>query len=111
MNQELSRYQIAVEHPEVSGFEHLDMLLVRDKLARQKANMGPAERARLAAADRRLLQQVHSFYAELARVVDLPAERQHRKPEPERWWWYLDVLAALPAVPPIEHTSEPVPSA
>jgi len=33
MNNYLQRYKIAVEQPEASGFEHLDLLLLRDKLA------------------------------------------------------------------------------
>lgn len=105
MNQYLEHYVTAVEHPEVSGFEHLEMLLVRDKLADQEANLTPSQKTRLAAADRRLLTQASKFNAELARITDLGYERQRRQPAPNRWWWYLDVLAILPK--PLRPTAAP----
>ena len=36
MNEYLAQYMVAVEHPEVSAFEHLNMLLLRDRLAEQE---------------------------------------------------------------------------
>ena len=87
---------MAVEHPEVSGFEHLNMLMVRDRLAEQELSLTPDETKRLKAADQRLLEQAADFQAELARITTLENERQHRQPPPQRWWWYLDVLTSLP---------------
>ena len=96
MNEYLKQYSVAVEHPEVSGFEHLNMLIVRDRLAEQELSLTPDETKRLKAADQRLLEQAADFQAELARITTLENERQHRQPPPQRWWWYLDVLTSLP---------------
>ena len=96
MNEYLKQYSVAVEHPEVSGFEHLNMLMVRDRLAEQELSLAPNEKRQLQAADQRLLEQAAVFQAELARITTLENERRHRQPPPQRWWWYLDVLTALP---------------
>jgi hypothetical protein len=96
MSEYLQRYLVAVEHPDVSGFEHLDMLLLRDKLAQSSSQLTPDQQAKLAAADQRLMSQVAAFHAALSQITDLAHERQQRQPPPEHWWWYLDVLAQPP---------------
>lgn len=96
MNELLEHYVVAVRHPRVSGFEHLDMLLTRDKLAERVEELNPDERKRLAEADRRLLTDADQFYAELSRITDLAHERRERNAPATHWWWYLDVLAHLP---------------
>ncbi len=96
MNKYLVHYRVAVRQPGVSGFETLDMLMVRDKLMQQRALLTPEEKAQLAAADQQLLAHAGEFYAELAHITDLEYERQQRKPIPAQWWWYLDVLLQLP---------------
>jgi hypothetical protein len=108
MNEYLKNYLIAVEHPGPSGFEHLEMLLVRDKLAEQETALTPNQKAQLIAADRRLLAQADAFYAELSRITDLEIERQRRQPPSHHWWWYLDVLVKLPGPP--RHTSSMAPT-
>lgn len=96
MNEFLKRYEVAVEHPEVSAFEHLDMLMVRDRLAEQERSLSSDEKRRLQEADQRLLEHAVAFQTELDRITTLESERRRRQPPPQRWWWYLDVLAALP---------------
>lgn len=96
MNELLERYIVAVEHPGVSGFEHLDMLMIRDKLAEQEAQLNSEERERLAAADRKLIVQAAAFHTELSRITSLAYERQRRNVPSSHWWWYLDVVAHLP---------------
>ena len=96
MNTFLKHYSVAVTHPDVSAFEHLEMLMVRDKLADQEFSLTKQERASLADADQRLLRNAEAFYSELTRITSLEDERRQRRPAPERWWWYLDVLTALP---------------
>jgi hypothetical protein len=71
MSEYLQRYLVAVEHPDVSGFEHLDMLLLRDKLAQSSSQLTPDQQAKLAAADQRLMSQVAAFYAALSQITDL----------------------------------------
>jgi hypothetical protein len=96
MSEYLQRYLVAVKYPDVSGFEHLDMLLVRDKLAQVSSQLTSDQQAKLAAADQRLLSQAAAFHAALSQVTNLANERQQRQPPPEHWWWYLDVLAQPP---------------
>jgi hypothetical protein len=98
MNEYLKQYSVAVEHPEASAFEHLNMLMVRDRLAEQESSLTPDEKVRLKAADQRLLDQAAAFQAELTRITTLENEREHRQPAPQHWWWYLDVLTSLPTV-------------
>ena len=96
MNRLLKHYRADVEFPGVSGVEHLEMLHIRDKLAALADQLSGEERAALAKADSRLLEQADIFYAELSRFVDLASRRQQEQIPPSRWWWYLDVLAQLP---------------
>ena len=99
MNKYLAHYQVAVQHPGVSGFEVLDMLMVRDKLLAQVAALSAGEQAQLAVADQYLLAHTAEFCAELAQITDLEYERQQRKPTRTQWWWYLDVLLQVREYP------------
>lgn len=102
MDKQLKYYLIAVKHPEVSGFEHLEMLLVRDELAQKAHHLTAEQEAQLAKADQLLLSQAAAFHAALSRITDLSQERHRRPPPVDHWWWYLDVLAQLPApAPPV----------
>lgn len=85
MNALLRHYVVDVEHPDVSGFEHLEMLQIRSQLAELEATLSPQERACLDAADRRLLQQAATFHAEPARITSLAEERARRQPPPSHW--------------------------
>ncbi len=96
MNNYLKHYQVAVQHPGVSGFEMLDMFMARDKLLQQLASLTLEEKMQLADADRVLLANAAEFYTELTQITSLEYERQQRKPAPAQWWWYLDVLLQLP---------------
>ena len=101
----LQHYLVAVKHPAVSGFEMLDMLLVRDKLASQFESLTTEEQQQLATADQQLILRVDKFYAELSQVTDLAYERENRKPAPDQWWWFLDVIVTTPAIPSIPDVS------
>ncbi|MBV7337369.1 hypothetical protein KFU94_55890 [Chloroflexi bacterium TSY] len=98
-NKHLKHYFVAVQHPEASGFEMLDMLMVRDKLASQFESLDAEEQQQLATADQQLILHANAFCAELAQVTDLTYERENRKPTPEQWWWFLDVLVTMPISP------------
>ena len=51
MNQYLKKYMVAVQYPHLSGFEHLDMLMVRDKLAMTETELTTAESLQLKRSD------------------------------------------------------------
>lgn len=96
MNELLKQYQVEVEFPDASGFEHLQLLDIRDELEEIKSEFSGSELEALATADQRLLEQAAAFHAQLAQVTNLAHERENRNPPPTHWWWYLDVLVQLP---------------
>ena len=92
----IAAYEIDVQFPDVSGMEHLEMLLVRTEIDRLKEHLTAAQRQRLAQADQMLLEQARRFYEAIARIADLDVWRSEQDAPPAHWWWYLDVLAQLP---------------
>lgn len=95
----LFAYEADVQYPEVSGLEHLDMLLTRSQLAKVIQELTEEQRARMAQADQRLLSHAHEFYAAIAQIANLQSWRSQEHVPTNHWWWYLDVLAAAPVVP------------
>jgi len=96
INKYLKQYLVAVDHPYVSGFEHLDMLMTRDRLAVMESSLNKREKEKLSQVDGRLLAQANVFYMELAKITNLAEERERRRPLPDHWWWYLDVIVTMP---------------
>lgn len=92
-------YEVDVQYPEVSGMEHLDMLLTRSRLAVIEAELTIEQRNRLAKADRTLFYHARAFYAAIVRIANLTRWREQEQAPPDHWWWYLDVLAAAPVAP------------
>jgi hypothetical protein len=109
MNRLLVHYGVDVQHPEVSGAEHLEMLQIRDRLAELEPMLTSEEQEALAEADRVLIDRSAAFYQELLRFLDLAAYRRERSIPPTRWWWYLDVVSHLPLfkdeAPDVERSS------
>jgi hypothetical protein len=98
MNRLLVHYCVDVQHPEVSGAEHLEMLQIRDRLAELEPSLTSEEQAALVEADRVLVERASAFYQELLRFLDLAAYRREHGIPPARWWWYLDVMSHLPSL-------------
>jgi len=55
-------YEVSSQIPDVSGAEHLDMLLIRSELERQKHRLTESQLQRLNSADGYLKQHLHEFY-------------------------------------------------
>lgn len=89
----LKNYTVSVKFPNVSGFEILEMLESRSRLALIENQMSPNERKDLESGDATFLNQVHVFYANLTKIVDLKELRRKRNILPSHWWWYLDKLS------------------
>ena len=104
INDLLTAYEVDVRFPDVSGMEHLDMLLVRSELARAERDgaLTVEQTRRLAEADRILASQAGRFYRAIRRIADLEAWRQQEDALPQEWWWYLDVLAQAPTTAAVE---------
>jgi hypothetical protein len=109
MNRLLAHYCVDVQHPEVSGAEHLEMLQIRDRLAELESTLTSKEQKALAEADRILMEEAAAFHQELLRFLDLATYRRDHGIPPTRWWWYLDVVSHLPSIkdeaPDVEHSS------
>ncbi len=91
----LNDYIAGVQSPQASGFEHLQTLMVRDKLFETAVSLNSEEKARLRQADRQLLEQAPLFLEELGQMTNLAHERQNRNISALRWWWYLDVIVHM----------------
>ncbi len=96
----LTSYQINVQYPEVSGFEHLETLQIRDQLALIETKLTDEEKQKLSFADRLLIKNAKLFYDELSNLIDLQEKRESAQISPLSWWWYLDVLGNLPQLFP-----------
>jgi UDP-N-acetylmuramyl pentapeptide synthase len=92
----LTQYETDVRFPDVSGMEHLDMLLTRSRIAAAKEELTPGQAERLLNADQHLLQNAEQFNRAIATVANLAEWRLTSVASPEEWWWYLDVLVSVP---------------
>lgn len=95
MNRHLKSYIAGTQSPKASGFEHLQTLMMRDKLFEDATVLGSEEKKLLRNADHQLLEQAVVFVEELEAVTSLEYERKQRTISPLRWWWYLDVIVNL----------------
>jgi hypothetical protein len=92
----VSAYEVDVDFPDVSGMEHLQMLMTRSELHELEMQLSAAQKQRLLAADQKLLKQAGRFFQAIQSIADLAQWRQMEAVTPDQWWWYLDVLAQLP---------------
>lgn len=93
----LRSYCVGVEDPEVSGIEHHHTLCVRSELENMQDQLRPSQLLQLVQADRRLIKQAKAFWKQLSAIVDVEKERQRLGEGTNHWWWYLDVIAAMPS--------------
>ncbi len=92
----VTAYETDVQFPEVSGMEHLDMLMTRSEIARIEPHLSAALRERVLQADKQLLSRARQFYDAIQTIADLASWRRSELTPITHWWWYLDVLAHLP---------------
>jgi hypothetical protein len=89
-------YATSVRFPDVSGFEILELLRLRSRLAEVEQDLTAAERAALEAADALFLQNAPALYRQIAQVTSLETLRKEAGVRPSHWWWYLDALTRVP---------------
>ena len=82
-----------LQHPEVSGFELLEYLDVRSRLALQEPLLNQGDRARVEAIDRQFLRNAPCWLERIRDVCDLVDMRQKARVLPSHWWWYLDEIS------------------
>ena len=92
----ITAYETDVQFPDVSGMEHLDMLMTRSEIAQNELHLSNEERKRVLTADGQLLLQAKQFYKSIQSIADLASWRRDNNVPVAQWWWYLDVIAQLP---------------
>jgi len=92
----VTAYETDVRFPEVSGMEHLDMLMTRSEIASIEPHLSAALRERVLQADKQLMSRARQFYDAIQAIADLSSWRRSEFTPITHWWWYLDVLAHLP---------------
>ncbi|MBM3238244.1 hypothetical protein FJZ31_18285 [Candidatus Poribacteria bacterium] len=86
----LKSYKVAVAYPDVSGFEVLELLDIRSKLAELENSLTINEKVTLEQADEILLDNMEAFYGKIQEIGYLPEFRKRAKVLPSHWWWYMD---------------------
>ena len=102
-NELITAYETDVQFPDVSGMEHLDMLMTRSEIAGHNAHLSNEEWQRVLNADRDLQNQAKQFYTAIQKIADLADWRQQQNVPATHWWWYLDTIIQLP--PRLEKSS------
>lgn len=82
----------AMHHTDVSGFELLEILDIRSRLATREPLLGDEDRGLLEQVDRELLKRADSLRERISEVADLAEMRQRAHILPSHWWWYLDQI-------------------
>lgn len=81
-------------HPDVSGFELLEILDIRSQLASREPLLDENEKDRLENLDRQLSRLAESWAARISEVADLAEMRKRTHVLPSHWWWYLDEMSS-----------------
>jgi hypothetical protein len=89
----LKHYINAVQFPKISGFEVLELLDVRSKIAQCETEFSNIQRAQLEEADSTFMRHAVEFHESVVELGDLSAMRQRANVPCSHWWWYIDKLA------------------
>ena len=92
----IESYASSVRHPDVSGFEVLEVLRLRTRIAEVERELTATERAALEAADAMFLHNAPTLYRQVSEVATLETVRKEAGVRPSHWWWYLDTLTRVP---------------
>ncbi len=84
----------SIAHSDISGFELLEILDVRTRLALREPLMNDNEKTRLEKFDRKLSQSAESWAELISEVADLVEMRKRAHVLPSHWWWYLDEIGS-----------------
>ena len=92
-------YEVDTDFLDISGMEYIEMLYNRSEIAEIEDELSPEQRERLARADRILIRDAKLFYDAIQSIANLKRWREQDNASPDHWWWYLDVIVALPKMP------------
>ena len=92
-SQEMMEYlSEGMDHPDVSGFELLELLDLRSKLASREPLFNEKGKSRLEKLDQQLMEMADFWLERISEVSDLIEMRQRSHVLPSHWWWYLDEI-------------------
>jgi len=83
----------AMDHPDVSGFELLELLDLRSKLASREPLLNEKGKSHLEKLDQRLMKMSDFLFERISEISDLTDMRQRAHILPSHWWWYLDEMS------------------
>lgn len=83
----------SIFHPDVSGFEILELLDIRSQLAVREPILSDTGKRRLEKLDRQLTLLSDTWVARISEVADLTEMRKRAHVLPSHWWWYLDEIS------------------
>ena len=93
VSQELMEYlEEAMNHPDVSGFELIEILDIRSQLAAREPVLSDDDKTGLETLDRQLLKLADLWVIRISEVADLAQMRKKAHVLPSHWWWYLDKI-------------------
>lgn len=88
----LGNYVKSVQFSEVSGFEVLELLDIRSRLAARESELDAAQRTQLEDADVVFLRHASKFYEAIATLGNLKELRRRAAAPCSHWWWHLEKL-------------------
>ena len=88
-------YEVGVSFSQVSGFEILELLDTRSRLALGESQLNAAEKEQLEKADEVFLAQAAEFYEQVAAVADIREMRRRAAVPISHWWWHLEKISRL----------------
>lgn len=94
----LTYFAKSVNYPEVSGFEILEVLDIRSKIAEREGGLSLEEKKELEAADGIFLRNAARFFSAISEIADLAEMRERAGVPPSHWWWYLENLVQVERV-------------
>ena len=84
----------ALKHPDVSGFELLEMLDIRSQLSAREPILSDDDKRELETLDRQLLASARFWVRRISEIGDLSQMRKKAHVLPSHWWWYLDEIVS-----------------
>lgn len=85
----------SLDHTDVTGFELLEVLDIRSRLASREPLLSDQEKIQLENLDRRLLSMSDFITSRISEVADLSEMRKRSHVLPSHWWWYLDEISQV----------------
>jgi len=82
----------ALNHPDLSGFELIEILDIRSQLAAREPVLSDHDKTELETLDQHLLELAELLVTRISEVADLAQMRKKAHVLPSHWWWYLDEI-------------------